>query len=89
MARERLITRTIIQSDVTAMVVDVTESKVGNKVYTLGGQYTPDTALKKLKKLYEDDTLKFVSVISIDEKELLLGMTEDDFIRYSTVLPKR
>lgn len=89
MKRERMITRTIIQSDVTAMVVDVTEIKVENKVYTLGGQYTTDTALKKLKNLYEDDTLKFVSVISIDERELLLGMTEDDFIRYSTVLPKR
>lgn len=89
MSRERMITRTIMQSDVTAMVVDVTESKVENKVYTLGGQYTPDTALKKLKKLYEDDTVKIVSVISIEERELLLGMTEEDFIKYSTVLPKR
>lgn len=89
MPKERLITRTITQSDVTAMVVDVTASKVENKVYTLGGQYTTDTALKKLKKLYEDDTIKVVSVISIDERELLLGMTEEDFIKYSTVLPKR
>lgn len=89
MARERMITRTVIQSDVTSMVVDVTESKVENKVYTLGGQYTLETALKKLKKLYEDDTLKFVSVISIEERELLLGMTEEEFIKYSTVLPKR
>lgn len=89
MSRERMITRTIMQSDVITMVVDVTESKVENKVYTLGGQYTPDTALKKLKKLYEDDTVKIVSVISIEERELLLGMTEEDFIKYSTVLPKR
>lgn len=89
MSRERMITRTLVQSDVTVMVVDVTESKVENKTYTLGGQYTTDTALKKLKKLYEDDTIKVVSVISIDERELLLGMTEEDFIKYSTVLPKR
>lgn len=89
MARERLITRTIIQSDVTVMAVNVTESKVENKEYVLGGQYTPDTALKKLKKMYEDDTTKLVSIISIEERELLLGMTEEEFIKYSTVLPKR
>lgn len=89
MARERLITRTLIQSDITAMTVDVTEGKVENKEYVLGGQYTPDEALKKLKKMYENDTTKLVSVISIDERELLLGMTEEDFIKYSTVLPKR
>lgn len=82
MARTRMVTRTINVTEVIALTVDVTTSKVYNIPFELtGNTYTNDTALKSIKKLYETDTTKIVSIVSITEREELYGMLETDFLK--------
>ena len=55
-----------------------------------GGTYdTNETLIKKLQKLFQTDTFKLVNINSVTVEDLLLGMTEEDFIRYAKVLPPR
>lgn len=89
MARQRMITRTIEQTTAEVMTLNITSATVETKTYEIGGNFTNEELLKSLKKLFETETFKLVHVVSQETKELLLGMSEDDFIRYATVLPPR
>lgn len=89
MANVKMVTRTIEQTTAEVMCVDTDTAQVTINSYTIGGAYTDDELLKKLKKLFETDCLVFVKIESQHTEQLLLGMTEEDFIRYATVLPPR
>ena len=90
MAREKMITRTVTQTTAEVMTIDVTTAEVQIRDYTIGGTYaTNEILLKKLQKLFQTDTFKLVVINSTSVEDLLLGMTEDDFIRYARVLPPR
>lgn len=89
MARVRMITRTVDQTTAQVMTLDVTSAEVRIVEYTIGGSYTDEELLKKLQKLFQTDTLKLVHIESKKCEELLLGMTEQDFIKYAQVLPPR
>lgn len=89
MARERMVTRRVTQSTIEVMTVNVNTAEVSITPYKLGGMYDETEALKKLKKLFETQELKLVHIESIITEELLLGMPEEDFIRFATVLPAR
>lgn len=89
MARERMITRTVTTTNCEVMCVNVTTAEVQVKDYTLTGEQTKETALKQLKKLYETETEKIVTINSISFNETLYGMTELDFIKLAKVLPPR
>lgn len=71
------------------MTLNVTTAEVQICLYDIGGQYTDEELLLKLKKIFETDTLKLVHIESQVCKDLLLGMTEEDFIRLAEVLPPR
>lgn len=89
MARERMVTRTVTTTNCEVMSVNVTTAEVQVKDYTLTGEHTKETALKQLKKLYETETEKIVTVNSVSLKETLYGMSELDFIKLAKVLPPR
>ena len=89
MRKERMITRTITQTTVQFMCIDITTAEVSIVDTKIGGIYTNAELLKTLKKLYETDVFKVVNIESQSTEELLLGMTESDFIKYATVLPPR
>lgn len=89
MARERMVTRTVTQSIAKVMCLNVTSAEVIINTYTIGGEYTDTELLKKCKKLFETEEFKLVHIESVSVEEILLGMTEEDFIRYATVLPPR
>lgn len=89
MARERMVTRTVTTTNCEVMSVNVTTAEVQVKDYTLTGEQTKETALKQLKKLYETETEKIVTVNSVLLKETLYGMSELDFIKLAKVLPPR
>ena len=89
MARERMVTRTVTQTIAKVMCLDVTTAEVSINEYTIGGTYKETDMLKKFKKLFETDEFKLVNIESSKVEEILLGMTEEDFIRYATVLPPR
>lgn len=87
--RERMVTRTVIQTTAKVICLNVTTAEVTINEYTIGGTYTEVDLLKKCKKLFETDEFKVVNIESTKVEEILLGMTEEDFIRYATVLPAR
>lgn len=89
MRKERMITRTITQTIATVMAIDVTNSEVSIFETKIGGTYADSDLLEALKKIHETDTYKLVHIESNTTEELLLGMTETDFIKYATVLPPR
>lgn len=90
MAREKMVTRTVTQTTAEVMTIDVTTAEVSILEYTIGGTYdTNEILLKKLQKLFQTETFKLVNINSTTVEDLLLGMTEEDFIRYARVLPPR
>lgn len=89
MARKRMVTRTIQQTTAEVMTVNITTAEVTINTYKIGGVYTPEDLLKKLKSIFETETLKLVHIESIEIEEVLLGMEEEDFIRLAKVLPPR
>lgn len=90
MARKRMVTRTVIETTANVMCVDVTTAQVVTTEYRVQGTFTSkDECLIALKKRYEDDVKKLVSVITMDEQETLYGMEENLFIQLAQVLPPR
>ena len=90
MARERMVTRTVMVTVAEVMCLNVTNAEVQINTYEMSGTYADNSALlKALKKVYETEELKLVSVQEVDEKEVLYGMKEVDFIRLATILPPR
>ena len=87
--RERMVKRTVIQTTAKVMCLNVTTVEVIINEYTIGGTYTESDLLKKCKTLFETEELKLVHIESSTVSDILLGMTEEDFIRYATVLPPR
>lgn len=89
MRKEKMVTRTITQTIAQVMGIDVTKSEVSIIETRIGGVYTDAELLKALKKIYETDTYKLVHIESNTHEEILLGMSETQYIKYATVLPPR
>lgn len=89
MRKEKMITRTITQTSAQVMTIDVTNSEVSIFETKIGGVYTDIELLKMLKKIYETDTYKLINIESNKHEEILLGMSESQFMEYATVLPPR
>lgn len=89
MSRKRMVTRTVTQTSAKIMCLNVTTAEVTINEYTIGGTYTESDLLKKCKTLFESDEFKLVHIELSKAEDILLGMTEEDFIRYATVLQPR
>ena len=89
MARKRMITRTIEQTTAEVMTLNVNTAEVVTTEYTIGGCYSDEELLKKLQEIFQTNELKLVHIERQECTEVLLGMPEEDFIRYATVLPPR
>lgn len=91
MARQPQVTRTIITTKVTALVVDTKEKTTKNVDFILPRTYKDEKAI--LKAIEKGSTLaeneRVVSVIFAEEVETLYGMSEQMFIEHATVLPPR
>lgn len=87
--RERMVTRTVTQTTAKVMCLNVTIAEVTINEYTIAGTYTEPDLLNKCKKLFETDEFKLVHIESSKVEKILLGMPEEDFIRYATVLLPR
>ena len=81
MARQRIITRTIKVAECETMLVNVETAEVRIEVLEISGEVDETTALKTLKKLYEDDTTKVVAIQNISIREELYGMPEIMFLK--------
>lgn len=90
MAREKMITRTIMETTARIMCLDVKSAEVSINDYKIGGEWSNENSLlEKLQSIYNTDTFKLVHIESVTKEEVLLGMTVEDFMRYAKVLPPR
>ena len=87
MARERMITRTINVTVIEAMCVDTLTADVTLKELELTGEtFTEEKALKALKKEYETDTFKVVTIQKMEVHEEMYGIKEIDFLKVAQKL---
>ena len=89
MAREKMVTRTLIITTVEVMTVDITTATTGTDRFDIVGDHTFDTALKAVKELYETETTKIVTITDLVLNDYLYGMPESDFIKMAKILPPR
>lgn len=90
MARERMVTRTVVATEVNALCLNIETSEPFNKSIILSGTFKDKKAVEKAaKKVIDTDTEKCVTVVDYKEMETLYGMTEQKFIEQADVLPPR
>lgn len=90
MARERMITRTVSEAKVEAMVANIAEQKLETRTYTISATVKEGDEVKFISKFVEKDSnIKVVSVLNRTVTDVLYGMSEVDFIRLAKVLPPR
>ena len=84
------VTRTILSTVATVMMVNTETKDVFEQNVTLPRTYKDDSkVLKTVKALFADEPIEPVSILSTHVEETLYGMTEADFIRYAQKLPPR
>lgn len=90
MARQRMVTRTIPTTNVTAFCVNKVDHSTFTQVFPIPGvMKDSEQAMKSLEKVLKDEPIKAVDVISFEVEEKYYGMLEAEFIRQAKVLPKR
>ena len=90
MARERMVTRTVVATEVTALCLNIETAEPFNKTVILSGTFKDKQAIAKAaKKAIDTDLEKCVTVVEYTEKETLYGMPEQLFIELAKVLPPR
>lgn len=90
MARERMVTRTVVATEVNALCLNIETAEPFNKTVILSGTFKDKQAIEKAaKKVIDTDLEKCVTVVEYTEKETLYGMSEQQFIELAKVLPPR
>lgn len=87
--KEKMITRTLIQTTATAMCLNVETAEVLYIEHTIGGEYTSENLLLKFKELFETDCFKVVLITSTESKSITIAMSVSDFIKYGTVVSEK
>lgn len=90
MARERMVTRTIVSTDYVVMVVNMETKQVENVDVSIpSADSLTEKKKEQLIKAALPEGKMFVSIIGQALKETLYGMPESEFIKLAKVLPPR
>ena len=90
MARQPIVSRTIMTTKANVLCIDVQNEQPFTKVVVLPRTYKDEKSmLKKIKPMIESDTIKVVHVQNFVVESTLYGMTEEEFIHYAQILPPR
>lgn len=92
MKKEKMITRTVLITEVSAMVINKETLEVGETTVSINKVFKKPELLENATSEYIDKldlNLKLVSIVHTEEKEILYGMPESEFIKNSTILPPR
>lgn len=92
MARQPMVTRTIITTEATIMCVNIESKQVEEVTITLPRTYKDDKAiLRYIEKHPEgiDSKFKPVSVTASQKSENLYGMTEAEFVKVAQKMDSR
>ena len=90
--KEKMVTRTVIESVILAVIADLKDNTIRQETYT-----APDLSKLSDKKVIEyiqekkitDTTVKVVTIVKREQKETLYGMKESTFMEHAKVLPDR
>lgn len=77
--------KTINITRATVTVVDLTTSQLSDNTVEYNGLLTDKQVLNKVKKL-DTDTVKTVTVKSVEQIGRQYELSDDDFIKYATVI---
>ena len=86
--KERTITRTIEESNLTVMVFNVNTEEIEKIEYRVIGNLDGIT-LKDARKIVEDADHTLVKIVSVEVTRGLYGMPESTFLAYAERLPDR
>lgn len=90
MARERMVTRTIIKSQALTMIANTETGETTKQWIDVPGEFdTMKEVLKAVHGAVDSDTFTAVKVFEVKKEEVLYGMSEADFMRFAKVLPPR
>lgn len=89
MARERFVTRTVAEYEVTTLCVNVKTQEVGYNTVHISATIPEEKILSYVQKHFDDELIKTVTVVAVKTNETLYGMPEADFIKLAKVLPPR
>lgn len=82
-----MVTRKINVTVIEAMCVDTLAAEVSLKEFELTGEtFTEEKAIKALKKEYETDTFKVVTIQKMEVHEEMYGLKEIDFLKVAQKL---
>ena len=90
MARVPMVTRTIPTTEALIFCVNTEDRSTFEQTITLPRTYKDERKLMKVvENILEGEPIKPVSLISVNVRETLYGMTEQNFITHAEVLPPR
>lgn len=93
MARERMVTRTVVTTMVDVLVININTAETGTKTFVLTQNMVKDekTMLNNAQVMLENECGEMWKAVAIKniKEETLYGMTEQDFMKYAKVLPPR
>ena len=84
--RKPMITRTFTGTKVVALVCDTTTCELSNEVCVIPARVAENKLEKVAREMLSNDTVKFVSIVSTEKTETLMGMSEADFMKYAVEL---
>lgn len=88
MARERMVTRTIVTMTAEVLCVNIETKEVTTRNFTISKLDNPARVLATIQKTLPY-TIKAVTLTGTTETETLYGMPENEFIKLAKVLPPR
>lgn len=84
MARVHMVTRTMTNTHAVVLGMNLDNAEAEKREVTVARTYkTSDKLLKAVSEKTDDEHFKAVSIVSSDEVEIRMGMTEDEFIKYA------
>ena len=87
--KERLITRTIVNSLVTVKVYDETKDEISTTILDIQGKFADDELKKRCENRLNGSSLKVLKIMNVETTEKLYAMPESTFMLYAKEIPAR
>ena len=87
--KERLITRTIVNSLVTVKVYDESTDEISTTTLDIQGKFSDDELKKRCENRLAGSSMKVLKIMNVDTTEKLYAMPESTFMLYAKEVPAR
>lgn len=90
MKKRKMITRTFTRTNFEMMIVNTTTCEVTVTEEIMDAVFKSDLdLLKHCQSIYNSEETTVVKCTITSTEDILIGLSESDFLRYGTVLPPR